>query len=221
MIVIMMLTARDINNKKFEQTRPGYSPNEVDDFLREIALQITNYQKEREETAKKIEVLVESVREYKKDEEALKDALIGAQKQSRMVISEANVNAEKILAEATVKAGEIIGGTKMQLEAEKSNLARMKREVNEFKSNLLTMYKSHLSNITSMPEYDEESIYQDPLKSEISDSRIDKMASSKDDFDATRVIETSSGSSSSFNETINTNNRSSNKFGDLKFGENR
>ena len=36
-----MLSAKDINNKKFEQTRPGYKPEEVDDFLREIALQIT------------------------------------------------------------------------------------------------------------------------------------------------------------------------------------
>ena len=31
-----MLSVKDINNKRFEQARPGYKPEEVDDFLREI-----------------------------------------------------------------------------------------------------------------------------------------------------------------------------------------
>ena len=124
-----MLTAKDINNKRFEQTRPGYKPEEVDDFLREIAAQLTKMQKEREEDEKKIEVLVESVREYKKDEEALKDALIGAQKQSRAVLQEARENADKILAEAHAKADGIIGNTRVQLEKEKHCLAKMQQEV--------------------------------------------------------------------------------------------
>lgn len=139
-----MLTAKDINNKKFEQTRPGYKPEEVDDFLREIALQITQMQKDKEEVEKKIEVLVESVREYKKDEDALKDALIGAQKQGRAVVQEAHENADKIIAEAHIKAEEIIGNTRVQLEKEKHCLSKMQQEVSDFKQNLLTMYKAHL-----------------------------------------------------------------------------
>ena len=44
-----MLTAKDITNKRFEQTKSGYRPEDVDDFLREIAAQISKMQKEREE----------------------------------------------------------------------------------------------------------------------------------------------------------------------------
>ncbi len=65
-----MLSVKDINNKRFEQARPGYKTEEVDDFLREIARDIERYQRDKDESEKKIAVLVESVREYKKDEEA-------------------------------------------------------------------------------------------------------------------------------------------------------
>jgi len=123
-----MLSVKDINNKRFEQARPGYKPEEVDDFLREIANQITQYQKDKEETEKKMAVLVESIREYKKDEDALKDALIGAQKQGRAVIAEAQEQADKIIADAKAKAEEIIGSTRVQLEKEKRCLVKMKQE---------------------------------------------------------------------------------------------
>lgn len=219
-----MLTAKDVNNKKFEQTRPGYSPNEVDDFLREIALELGNYQKEREETAKKIEVLVDSVREYKRDEEALKDALVGAQKQSRVIIAEAQANAEKILADATVKAGDIIGGTKLQLEKEKQNLTRMQQEVSDFKAKLLAMYKGHLAQITAIPDFDDDDSSEEtsaPVQQQVRQQA--PMAQTSDsesaNLDATRVIETpNSVGSSPFGDPIN-NNRSNNKYGELKFGE--
>ncbi|MDE5577747.1 MAG: DivIVA domain-containing protein [Oscillospiraceae bacterium] len=152
-----MLSVKDINNKRFEQARPGYKTEEVDDFLREIARDIERYQRDKEEAEKKIAVLVESVREYKKDEEALKDALISAQKQSRSVIADAQAQAEKILSEARAKAGEIIGGTKVQLEKEKRCLVKMQQEVSDFKASLLNMYKQHLEQITAIPEYEDDS----------------------------------------------------------------
>lgn len=152
-----MLSVKDINNKRFEQARPGYKTEEVDDFLREIARDIERYQRDKEEAEKKIAVLVESVRDYKKDEEALKDALISAQKQSRSVIADAQLQADKILSEARAKAGEIIGGTKVQLEKEKRCLVKMQQEVSDFKANLLNMYKQHLEQITAIPEYEDDS----------------------------------------------------------------
>ena len=55
---------------------------------------------EREESNRKIQILAEKVREYMKDEEALKDALLGAQKQGHQVIAEANEKAAQILDKA-------------------------------------------------------------------------------------------------------------------------
>lgn len=230
-----MLTAKDINNKKFEQTKPGYKPEEVDDFLREIALQITQMQKEREETEKKIEVLVESVREYKKDEDLLKDAIIGAQKQGRAVIQEAQQNAEKIVADAHAKADEIIGNTRVQLEKEKHCLAKMQQEVSDFKSNLLAMYKSHLEKITSIPDYEsdeeeEEEVVEEvpeqheaeqepaPVQEEIQTEQADES------LEATKVMDIDAAMKREKQAQafpFGDDSESEKKYGNLKFGQNK
>lgn len=224
-MVKKMLTAKDINNKKFEQTRPGYKPEEVDDFLREIALQITQMQKDKEEIEKKIEVLVESVREYKKDEDALKDALIGAQKQGRAVVQEAHENADKIIAEAHVKAEEIIGNTRVQLEKEKHCLAKMQQEVSDFKQNLLTMYKAHLEQITSIPEFEDEGEEEEapaPTAVEEKPSEQPKAEPAPVNMEATRVVDTSSAKRERTNFPFESNQSSGeSKFGNLKFGQNK
>lgn len=221
-----MLTAKDINNKKFEQTRPGYKPEEVDDFLREIALQITQMQKDKEEVEKKIEVLVESVREYKKDEDALKDALIGAQKQGRAVVQEAHENADKIIAEAHIKAEEIIGNTRVQLEKEKHCLSKMQQEVSDFKQNLLTMYKAHLEQITAIPEFedeDEEEAPAAPTAVEEKPVEQPKPEPAPVNMEATRVVDTAvkrERASAAF-PFENNQSSSESKFGNLKFGNNK
>lgn len=223
-MVKKMLTAKDINNKKFEQTRPGYKPEEVDDFLREIALQITQMQKDKEEIEKKIEVLVESVREYKKDEDALKDALIGAQKQGRAVVQEAHENADKIIAEAHVKSEEIIGNTRVQLEKEKHCLAKMQQEVSDFKQNLLTMYKAHLEQITSIPEFEDESEEEAPTPTAVEEKPAEqpKAEPAPVNMEATRVVDTSSVKRERTGFPFESNQSSGeSKFGNLKFGQNK
>lgn len=151
-----MVSIKDINNKQFEQARPGYKTEEVDSFLHEIAMQMAQYQRDKDEAEKKIEVLVESVREYKKDEDALKDALIGAQKQGRAIVAEAQSKAAEILADANARAKEIMGSTTVQLEKEKRCLVKMQQEVSDFKANLLSMYKQHLEQITAIPDFDDD-----------------------------------------------------------------
>ena len=214
-----MLTVKDINNKRFEQARPGYKPEEVDDFLREIAHQITQYQKDKEETEKKMAVLVESIREYKKDEDALKDALIGAQKQGRAVI-----------AEAQEQADEIIGSTRVQLEKEKRCLVKMQQEVSDFKANLLNMYKQHLEQITAIPDYDDEVEEQETVSEEetpipVAQEEVAAPQQEAQDMEATKVLENpvkTERTSFPFDTPISTSTpRNENKFGDLKFGQNK
>ena len=194
-MVIKMITAMEINTKRFEQAKPGYKPEEVDDFLNLLADQISSMTKEKEDTEKKIEVLVESIRRYKADEEALKDAMIGAQKQGRAVIEEAKAKAdaivteaqqkaEQIISAANVKADEIVGSTAVRAQREQETLEKMQNAVTEFKSNLLAMYKSHLELITSLPETEE--------SEETSETPEEQPAAADEDMEATRVLDTAS-----------------------------
>lgn len=194
-----MITAMEINTKRFEQAKPGYKPEEVDEFLNQIADQISAMTKEKEDTEKKIEVLVESIRRYKADEEALKDAMIGAQKQARAVMEEAKVKAdaiiyeaqqkaEQIISAANVKADEIIGSTAVRAKKEQETLEKMQTAVTEFKSNLLSMYKAHLELITSLPEADSD----DADEEESAPAPVHEAAPAAEDMETTRVIDTAS-----------------------------
>lgn len=225
-----MLSVKDINNRRFEQARPGYKTEEVDDFLREIARDIERYQKDKEETEKKIAVLVESVREYKKDEDALKDALIGAQKQGRAVIADAQAQADKIIADARAKAGEIIGTTKVQLEKEKRCLVKMQQEVSDFKANLLNMYKQHLEQITAIPEYEEEGAAVSepaaaPAPAPVQEQPVQPRPVQQD-FEATKVMDNpyrQEKPAYPFDDPVisGTAKPAESKFGELKFGHNK
>lgn len=239
-----MLSVKDINNKRFEQAKTGYKTEEVDDFLREIASDIARYQREKEEAEKKIEVLVESVREYKKDEEALKDALIGAQKQGRAVISEAQKRAEEIISDARARSVEILNTATVQNEREKRCLAKMQQEVSDFKANLLNIYKQHLAQITAIPDYDDEEPEEAAAESAQADEQEAAQTSETaalqqeqhapaaaqaeaQDTEATRVMENpykqqQETSRYPFDDTSAAGTvKAESKFGELKFGRNK
>ena len=85
-----MITAKDIRNKRFEKAAFGYKQEEIDEFLAQLESELNEMEEERTDVNNKIQILADKVREYMKDEEALKDALLGAQKQGHRVIAEAN-----------------------------------------------------------------------------------------------------------------------------------
>ncbi|MBQ5316165.1 MAG: DivIVA domain-containing protein [Oscillospiraceae bacterium] len=174
-----MITAQEVRKKSFEQAKLGYRTEEVDDFLDQIAAQLDEFEKSHEETERKMEVLVQTVRRYKDDEEAIKDAMVDARRQKQAIISEAQESAEKIIAAANVKADEIVGSTSQRIEKEQKALEQIQNEVKKFKTGILAMYKDHLKLITALPaevdeeeEYEEEEVYED------------------DDIEATKVINT-------------------------------
>ena len=102
------MDANAIRDKKFLEVMRGYKKEDVDEFLEEAAAAYAQLQKANAELEKKLEVLADKIREYREDEDALKDALLGAQKQGRMVVDEAKEKAEGILRDAKNKSDEMI-----------------------------------------------------------------------------------------------------------------
>lgn len=164
-----MITAKDIRNKKFEKAAFGYKQEEIDEFLLELERDLSDIDTEREDTNNKLQILADKVREYMRDEDALKDALLGAQKQGHQVIAEANERAEKIIADAQEKADALIDeATRQHAIAMEKNRAEVAKErealiiaqeqVSEFKKALFDMYKSHLDLISAMPETFEDAV---------------------------------------------------------------
>ncbi len=97
------MNPQDISNKKFSKSAAGYKPEEVEEYLRDVAIAYAKAVKEKEEDELKIVKLVEKINEYRSDEDAIRDALLIAQKQGNRVVAEAKAEAERIVTEAKAK----------------------------------------------------------------------------------------------------------------------
>lgn len=162
-----MITAKDIQKKKFEKVKFGYSPEEVDAFLSQIENDIRLMQQDLDDANDKVQLLADKVREYKDTEEDLKNALLFAQKQARQMVAEAQEKANAIEAEArasvdAVKSQALIDNETQlqniqdQLATENASLVHAQHQVAEFKRTLFDMYKQHLELISRLPESAEE-----------------------------------------------------------------
>lgn len=130
------MNAKEILARKFEKaTFNGYKTEDVDEFLREISAEYSQLQKDKNELERKLEVLADKIREYRSDEDALKDALLIAQKQANQITSEAKAAAEKLQKETDEKIAKQLKeaqekSDKLHNEADEYS-KRMTRESNE------------------------------------------------------------------------------------------
>ncbi len=99
----------DINtiiNREFTEAMRGYKKEEVDEVLDSVTREFAQIKKENEDLEKKLQVCADKIREYREDEDALKDALLGAQKAGKAIISDANEKSAAIIKEAEDEAAD-------------------------------------------------------------------------------------------------------------------
>lgn len=128
-----MITPQDIREKTFEKAVfGGYDMASVDEFLEQLANDLTALQKENAVLKGKMKVLVDKVDEYRKNEDALHAAVLSAQRLGGMIEAEAKEKAAAIVAEAEGKAYEIASAAALQADAEEKRLAEAKRASAKF-----------------------------------------------------------------------------------------
>lgn len=160
-----MISASEIHELRFEKAAFGYKQEDIDEFLNQLEEEVEIAQRELEDSNNKIQVLADKVREYMRDEDALKDALLGAQKEGHRIIAEANAKADEIIAnakekadammdEVTVQHDALLEKNEAEITAERKKLKDTKKQVADFKKALFDMYKEHLAMLSAMPEED-------------------------------------------------------------------
>jgi cell division initiation protein len=118
------MNAKEISSRKFDRGFNGYKPDEVDEFLREVSAEFSQIQSENRDLEKKLEVLADKVREYRDDEDAIKEAMLGAQKQGNATIAEAKERAKKIVEDAQDKSDTMLADAREES-------ARLKKEAED------------------------------------------------------------------------------------------
>ena len=158
-----MYTAADIRNVEFSKTMGGYKIAEVDAFRDACADTVQTLTAEKEELSKKLGILADKLVEYRRDEDSIRSALLSAQRMGDSVMRDAQQQADAIVAQAKAEAEAIMENakkdtaeyevsakeTKAFYEAE---LVRLKKEVSDFKTNMLSLYKQHLALLKSIPD---------------------------------------------------------------------
>jgi cell division initiation protein len=151
-----MLTPHDIEEYPLPKTLGGYKCEAVDAFLDTVAADYQKLYDENLALTKKLNLLVEKITEYRKDEEYLKSAMLEAQRLVEISTKDAKAKAEEILTEANAKAEEIIQNAVHASQAADEHYESMRVEVNNFRNQLLTTYKSHIEIISALPVYEKE-----------------------------------------------------------------
>ncbi len=126
-----MLTPQDIESKELPKAVfGGYDMTSVDEFLEELAADYAALYKDNMVLKGKLKVLVEKVEEYRSTEDAMRMALLTAQKMSDDMMAETKAKCDEMVAaaardsdESRAKVAEDISHEDMKLEAAKVKTA--------------------------------------------------------------------------------------------------
>lgn len=117
-VAVVPLTPLDIHNKEFTRGFRGYSEDEVNDFLDQVIKDYEAVIRDKKELEETVSSLEEKISYFKNIEETLNKSILIAQetgeevkrtanKEARLIVKEAEKNADRIINEALSKSRKI------------------------------------------------------------------------------------------------------------------
>lgn len=163
-----MLSLNDIINVGFRKSGfSGYRADDVEAFVDKVktsyeellkqssgqAELIEKLKAENQQNVEKLKILASKIEEYRSEEDDIKNALISAQKLSEASVREARHKAEIIVKDADLKAEHIVSDADRQITEKKRELEELQKQVSDFRSRIMGLYKEHLTLISSLPVF--------------------------------------------------------------------
>ena len=166
-----MITPQDIREKTFEKAVfGGYDMATVDEFLEEIANDLALLQKENTVLRGKMKVLVEKVEEYRGNEDALRLAIVSAQRLATSIEREAKDKAADIIAAAEAEALSIRSESAAAIAGEEKRLEQAKRVSAKFIESMNAIcakQQSFLQTISQMDFVKSAVTVSEPVQAEV------------------------------------------------------
>lgn len=127
------MTPQDIREKTFEKAMfGGYDMAAVQNYQEEVATELANAQKEIAVLKGKMKVLVDKIEEYRASEDAMRLAILSAQKVGKQIEDDAQARADKILSDANATSDRILGGLQQETANEEAKLLNAKTSCAKF-----------------------------------------------------------------------------------------
>lgn len=143
----MKIAPIDIAHKTFNRKVMGLDPDEVMDFMRDIADQMEEIIRERNALKEALRQKEMSLMDYKERDETLKSTIQTAAKMSEGIRADAEREAKLIVGDAQQKSEMILKDSRDQLKRVYQEIADLKRLRMQFEVNLRTICQSHMQMI--------------------------------------------------------------------------
>lgn len=143
----MKLTPLDIHHKEFRNSLRGYSPEEVDDFLDEVADEFERLFRENIDLSEKLEAASARVRAYADMERTLQNTMVAAQTSADDIRTRAEDEAARLVSDAESKAQELVSAALSEKQRSLSEHARLRASEEEFRARFRDMLESYLAGV--------------------------------------------------------------------------
>ncbi len=149
-----MLTPQEVSGKEFTKAVfGGYDMAAVDDFLEAVTKDYTDLYKENAVLKNKMKVLVEKVEEYRSTEDAMRMALLTAQKMAREITDEAEKKSKTLVEDAEREAHDKIEEYRAGVAAEERKLDAAKTRTADFIKASGELVSRHMDFLSHLSEY--------------------------------------------------------------------
>lgn len=150
-----MLTPQEVSEHAFTKAFNGYNMSMVDEFLDILTADYTTLYKENATLKAKMKVLVEKVEEYRSTEDAMRKALMTAQKMADDLVAEAESKRNQLMQNAEADAKARMAELQQAIRDEQMRLAAAQQSTATYVGKLKELHQhemdflSGLSNLTA------------------------------------------------------------------------
>ena len=148
-----MLTPQEVSERAFPKASfGGYNMGQVDEFLDLLTADYTALYNENAVLKNKMKVLVEKVEEYRSTEEAMRKALMTAQRMADEMVQEAEKKRDAILQEAEEAAKSKTENIRKEIEAEQFRLTSAQSATAAYIARVRALHEKELSYLDQLYE---------------------------------------------------------------------
>ena len=146
-----MLTPQEVAEHAFSKASfGGYNMAMVDEFLDLVTADYTSLYKENATLKAKMKVLADKVEEYRATEEAMRKAMLSAQKTADELVKDAEGRATAIVGDAEREAKDKIAAIRQEVENEQLRLTAAQNATAAYIAKLKDLYQNEMEYLASL-----------------------------------------------------------------------
>ena len=148
-----MLTPQEVSERAFPKASfGGYNMAQVDEFLDVLTEDYSALYSENAVLKSKMKVLVDKVEEYRSTEEAMRKALMAAQRMADDMVKEAEKKRTEILQEAEGEAQKKIDAIRQEADTERFRLESAKKETASYVEQVRALHAQALAYLDQLDQ---------------------------------------------------------------------